>query len=687
MKPRIIDAENISKGYSGIQALSNFNLSIKNGEIISLIGESGSGKSTLLKILAGTERQDSGNLYSESKCINEISADKRDFRMIWQNLLLFPHMNVYRNIEFGLEMQKISPASREEKIKSICKSLKIEDKVNKVPSQLSGGEKQRVAIARALVLNPKVLLMDEPFSSLDTQTSAHLQKEILRIKKEFGLTILLVTHTVSDALLVSDRMVVLKNGTIQQVGTPKEVFSEPRNRYVAEFVSKMNALEGEVSGRRKEKIFFKTDVGTIASKEKKQNVKKGRKGVLLLRPDSIKASREEPSNKFQRVSAKFSHESLVGSIVYQYFLLKNGQKILVEGHVSGNIESFESNEKVYLSWREGSSKIIYHLNVLCWTGYDEKDILSPFEQQNGVRVDAEVFYNADQMLDMIENGHKNYDVAIVDLEYVKHLKKNALIKPFNVESLSHYHVLSPFRDFFNPSLKENYAVPLRYGSNAIAYNTRYFDSNEVQSYDILWSDKANGKIGIWDWYLPTMGSIGSTIDKNDPYGLKDKGLRKLKKLLISLRRKGVKFYETPAEIQEAFKSEEIIISPGTGLHLSAGDLQMKGYPIKESIPRSGGIRWTETATIPSKSVNTDVARKFVEYLLSSKAQSKLALRDAYYSGIVNSDALRHLSKKQRKTLKMESANDILLYLNKLVPRRIPSKVKKWKQIWNHFRGR
>lgn len=249
--------ENISKIFEKGRGVKNISFQLEKGELVSFLGPSGCGKTTLLNIIGGFVKNDSGSIYLEDKDITEYPPEKREIVTVFQNYALFPHMNVIENVKYGL---KYRGYNKEEQIKLAKEYLKIvglEGYEKNSVGELSGGQQQRVALARALVLQPKILLLDEPFSNLDAKLKIAMREEIKELQKRLGISMIFVTHDQEEALSISDRIVVMSNGEIVQIGKPEEIYYSPKNRYVAEFIGKINFLE--IGNKRPEEIKMRRD--------------------------------------------------------------------------------------------------------------------------------------------------------------------------------------------------------------------------------------------------------------------------------------------------------------------------------------------------------------------------------------------------------------------------------------------
>ncbi|HIU35376.1 MAG TPA: ABC transporter ATP-binding protein [Candidatus Fimenecus excrementigallinarum] len=240
----IIDLKNISVSFDGQPVLKNINLYIRDGEFVTLLGPSGCGKTTTLRIIAGFQAPDSGEVIFEGKVINGVPAHKRQVNTIFQRYALFPNRNVFDNIAFGLEQKKLPKAQIRETVEEMLALVNLKGFEKRRISSLSGGQQQRVAIARALAVQPRVLLLDEPLGALDLKLRKDMQVELKNIQQRLGITFIYVTHDQEEALSMSDTIVVLDNGEIQQIGTPTDIYNEPKNAFVADFIGESNILDG-----------------------------------------------------------------------------------------------------------------------------------------------------------------------------------------------------------------------------------------------------------------------------------------------------------------------------------------------------------------------------------------------------------------------------------------------------------
>ena len=279
-----IKIKKLEKSFGDNKVINNFNIDIDDGEFIVLVGPSGCGKSTLLRMISGLESIDKGEIFLDTKIINNLIPSKREIAMVFQSYALYPHMNVFENMSFGLKMEKISKKEIDEKVNKAATTLQIKDLLDRKPKQLSGGQKQRVAIGRAITRNPKVFLFDEPLSNLDAALRSEMRVELSKLHKKIKSNIIYVTHDQVEAMTLADRIVVLNKGNIEQFGSPNEIYSDPNNVFVAEFIGspKMNIIKIE-----KEKIINANTLHLFNSKISFDNFKFNEEVYLGIRPEDI----------------------------------------------------------------------------------------------------------------------------------------------------------------------------------------------------------------------------------------------------------------------------------------------------------------------------------------------------------------------------------------------------------------
>lgn len=316
---------NLCKSFNKIKVLNNMNLDIKEGEIVSLLGPSGCGKSTTLKLIAGILHPDCGDILLNNESVLDIPIGKRDTVIVFQDYLLFPHMTLYENIEFGLKMKKINKNIRKSKVSELINLVKLKGYENKYPNELSGGQQQRVAIARSLAINPKVLLLDEPFSNLDINLRNEMREFVLGLQKHLKITTILVTHDKEEALMMSDRIAVMLNGEVKQFGTPDNLYENPKSKEVANIFGEKNYLIGNIRNGE-----FVNDIISIKlDKYKNMNI------------DNIELMIPKESIILKTINNDVRRE---GTILRKRYA---GDKIYYDVDINGTVLKASSNNNLY----------------------------------------------------------------------------------------------------------------------------------------------------------------------------------------------------------------------------------------------------------------------------------------------------------------------------------------------------
>ncbi len=322
-----LSLKNIGKRYpNGFEAVKDFNLEIEDKEFIIFVGPSGCGKSTTLRMIAGLEDITDGELYIDGKKMNDVEPKDRDIAMVFQNYALYPHMTVFDNMAFGLKLRKVSKEEIKEKVIEAAKILDLEKLLDRKPKALSGGQRQRVAMGRAIVRNPKVFLMDEPLSNLDAKLRVQMRSEIASLHQRLGATIIYVTHDQTEAMTLGTRIVVLKDGVIQQVDSPKKLYNEPDNLFVAGFIGspQMNFIDATcvVEGEKVSLKFgeFSATLPPVKAKKLIDGGYNGKTVVMGIRPDDIDDSEISiETHKESLIEADVTGYELLGSEVLLYY--------------------------------------------------------------------------------------------------------------------------------------------------------------------------------------------------------------------------------------------------------------------------------------------------------------------------------------------------------------------------------
>ena len=338
-----IELKNIEKSFGSNKVINKFDIKIKDGEFIVLVGPSGCGKSTLLRMISGLETVDKGEIYLDNKIINNLVPSKREIAMVFQSYALYPHMSVFENMAFGLKMEKISKSEINQKVNNAAATLQIEDLLERKPKQLSGGQRQRVAIGRAITRSPKVFLFDEPLSNLDAALRSEMRVEISKLHKKMNSNIIYVTHDQVEAMTLADRIVVLNKGNIEQYGTPNEIYSNPNNIFVAEFIGspKMNIIK-----INKEQISNSNTFHLFNNKITFNNLKFEDEIYMGIRPEDISLE----SNREIQLEVKIDLVENLGFEKIIYSKISNNQ-IIIKSSKNINNDSLKvsfSKEKIFL---------------------------------------------------------------------------------------------------------------------------------------------------------------------------------------------------------------------------------------------------------------------------------------------------------------------------------------------------
>ena len=349
MKKAEVKFENITKKFNETVAVDNVSCSFEAGTLTTLLGPSGCGKTTSLRIIAGLERATEGKILIDNEDVTILPATDRDVSMVFQSYALFPHMSVIENVSYGLKMINVKKEEYTEKSIETLKLVNLEGYENRMPSELSGGQQQRVAVARAIVLKPKVLLFDEPLSNLDAKLRRQVREDIREIQQKLGVTTIYVTHDQEEALAISDKVIVMNNAVIAQEGSPKDLYNNPKNKFVANFIGDANVVSVEIES--KEGNSYKLRLAEMQINITSEHILSGKVSVAL-RPEKINIQNNKIENS---IKAKVTNSSFVGNS-YQYIVNSNIGKIYVVSNDTINI--FNINDEVFLSFDEREVKIL-----------------------------------------------------------------------------------------------------------------------------------------------------------------------------------------------------------------------------------------------------------------------------------------------------------------------------------------
>ncbi|MGE5628316.1 MAG: ABC transporter ATP-binding protein [Solirubrobacterales bacterium] len=360
-KDVFVQLENVCKIFDQKNSVINdMNLEIKKGEFLTLLGPSGCGKTTTLRIIAGFENPTSGKVVIDGEDVTEMPPYKRCVNTVFQNYALFPHMNIFDNIAFGLKMKKTDKNLISRKVSEMLKMVQLEGFENRMPSQLSGGQMQRVAIARAVINSPKVLLLDEPLGALDLKLRKQMQLELKHLQKILGITFVFVTHDQEEALTMSDRIVVMNQGIIEQVGTPEELYEQPETKFVADFLGETNLLLGQVFKLKQDEVLLQLEQEQDIIRIPNLNYGLGDKFVVSVRPERIKV-KETADEGDVWLQCRFKEKIYIGSNIKIVMILSNGKEIVVNepiNETSKSIVNFDYEKDYFVTWKPDHTIVI-----------------------------------------------------------------------------------------------------------------------------------------------------------------------------------------------------------------------------------------------------------------------------------------------------------------------------------------
>ncbi len=368
----VVEFKKVCKYFGKDLVLKDFSLTVVDGEFLTLLGASGCGKTTVLRLISGFEICDAGTILLDGRPVAGIPPEARAVNTVFQNYALFPHLNVFENIAFGLRMSGKKSHELRETVREAMALVQLEDMAARKPSGLSGGQQQRVAIARAIVNKPRVLLLDEPLSALDYRLRKKMQKELQLLQKNLGITFILVTHDQEEAFTMSDRVVVMRNGAIEQIGSPREIYEEPVNLHVAKFVGEINVLDGKILKRMENGICEALVQGVHVKVEVPSSFNPGDLIHVLLRPEDFRLELYRDLETDETISQIFEKALLKGWVERTCYRgatydvevrLDDGKTILVSEFFDEDAETlyFNPGDRVAVSWFAGWEVILPHV--------------------------------------------------------------------------------------------------------------------------------------------------------------------------------------------------------------------------------------------------------------------------------------------------------------------------------------
>jgi spermidine/putrescine transport system ATP-binding protein len=356
MSKYIVELGNVNKMYGTNHVVKDLSLQIKEGEFLTLLGSSGCGKTTTLRIIAGFEEPSEGTILVEGESVENKEPFERNVNTVFQSYALFPHMTIYDNIAYGLKIKKIKKDLIKKCVTEMLEMVQLSGYEKRYPKQLSGGQKQRVAIARALINKPKVLLLDEPLGALDLKLRKQMQLELKQLQKSLGITFVYVTHDQEEALTMSDRIGIMHEGVLEQLGTPVEIYEKPATRFVASFIGETNLFDGMIASISGDEVLVNVEYGTIKAVGK--DFKAGELVSLSARPERILTS-EVPVDGFTLCGVVKDH-IYIGSVIKVVVVMGNGQELKIE-RLSREVIP-EIGATVYPYWMGGEAVLLHSLD-------------------------------------------------------------------------------------------------------------------------------------------------------------------------------------------------------------------------------------------------------------------------------------------------------------------------------------
>ena len=347
-----LQLKNVTKAFSGTNVVNDFNLDIEKGTLVSFLGPSGCGKTTTLRMIAGFEQLDEGEILLDGSDITGVPPNRRDIGMVFQAYALFPNKTVRENIAFGLRMKKTPKNEIGKKVETVLEMVRLQETGDRYPHQLSGGQQQRIALARALAVEPRVLLLDEPLSALDAEVRVALRAEIRRIQSELAITTVYVTHDQEEALSISDRVVVMNKGLIEQVGVPEEIYRAPKTRFVASFIGTANQFMGTASGTERVDC---QNFSLLA--ESVKNFRAGEAVVALVRPENIQVEVEQPEPGALNVLPGVVETITFHGAITRLGVSSHGQRLVADVNVN-TTRPVSLNQKIWLTFPASACQVM-----------------------------------------------------------------------------------------------------------------------------------------------------------------------------------------------------------------------------------------------------------------------------------------------------------------------------------------
>ena len=355
MQEVLLSLQHIKKDFGEGEVLSDISLDVHRGEFVTLLGASGCGKTTTLRIISGLETADEGRVLLGGRDMTDLPPEKRPVNTVFQSYALFPHMNVEKNVAYGLRLRGMDKRAIDKRVREMLELVQMSEHAGRMPSQLSGGQRQRIAIARALALEPELLLLDEPLGALDLQLRRQMQVELKRLQKQLGITFIYITHDQEEAVNMSDRIAVMRSGRFEQIGTPEEIYDAPMTRYVAQFIGRSTILTGTVTAVNGDTAVIEDENGRHPADASRARLTPGEACELCVRTERMRVSRE-PVPGFS-LPCTVKEARYAGGSVLTYVTMAGGAEAVATGE-ERMADAAQPGDTVYLCWNPAQAAVI-----------------------------------------------------------------------------------------------------------------------------------------------------------------------------------------------------------------------------------------------------------------------------------------------------------------------------------------
>ena len=355
MQEVLLSLQHIKKDFGEGEVLSDISLDVHRGEFVTLLGASGCGKTTTLRIISGLETADEGRVLLGGRDMTDLPPEKRPVNTVFQSYALFPHMNVEKNVAYGLRLRGMDKRAIDKRVREMLELVQMSEHAGRMPSQLSGGQRQRIAIARALALEPELLLLDEPLGALDLQLRRQMQVELKRLQKQLGITFIYITHDQEEAVNMSDRIAVMRSGRFEQIGTPEEIYDAPMTRYVAQFIGRSTILTGTVTAVNGDTAVIEDENGRYPADASRARLTPGEACDLCVRTERMRVSRE-PVPGFS-LPCTVKEARYAGGSVLTYVTMAGGAEAVATGE-ERMADAAQPGDTVYLCWNPAQAAVI-----------------------------------------------------------------------------------------------------------------------------------------------------------------------------------------------------------------------------------------------------------------------------------------------------------------------------------------